>query len=170
MTDSSDVPIIADMIDADTMMYRLKLQGFSIRELARKFNCPQRHVKEAIERALEPIDAFTRGRMLQIELERCEELQLAHHAAATAGDLGATAAVIKVMEHRAALGGLYASNASRIGPVELVEQAKEKINTTTQIQKVLDDLASRARPKLIAGRDVDVEAPAEGEKKVVGGD
>lgn len=77
MSEADDIPTeIVEMVDADLAMYRMKLQGVSIQELARKFKIPQARVKEAIERMCEPIDAFTRGRMLQIEFERCEALTL----------------------------------------------------------------------------------------------
>jgi hypothetical protein len=156
--DSADVPVIVDMIDFDTTLYRLRLKGVSIRELARQFKCSQVHVKEAIERACEPIDAFTRGRMLQIELERLESLTLAHSEAALNGDVPATAILIKIAEHRAALAGLFASAAARVDPVQLVE-AGQQPNTTEKIQRVLDELS---RPRLVGGKDVDQTTPDDG--------
>ena len=154
MSEADDIPTeIVEMVDADLAMYRMKLQGVSIQELARKFKIPQARVKEAIERMCEPIDAFTRGRMLQIEFERCEALTLAHSEAALAGDVAASGLLIRVMEHRAALAGLFAAASVRVDPVQLTEVGRQ-VSTTDRIQKVLDEIAL-GRPRLIAGKDVD---------------
>ena len=166
MTDNDDIPTeIVEMVDADLAMYRMKLQGVSIQELARKFKVPQARVKEAIERMCEPIDAFTRGRMLQIELERCEQLTLAHSESALNGDVAATGVLIRVMEHRAQLAGLFAAASVRVDPVQLVEAGHEKVTTTARIQRVLDEIAS-GKPRLIAADGVVVDEVAPVEKKV----
>jgi len=45
--------------------------------------------------------------MLVLDLERLEALTHAHHEKAVKGDVAATAILLKVMEHRAALAGLF---------------------------------------------------------------
>ena len=129
-----DIPsTIVEVCDAETVMYRLRLQGVGVKELAKQFKVPEKRVREIVEKMCEPIDALTRGRMLQIELERLEELQRAHHEAATHGDTTATVVLLKIAEHRAALAGLFASAAVRADPVQLVEAGHTRLTTTDRI-------------------------------------
>jgi hypothetical protein len=89
--------------------------------------------------------------MLTVELARLEELTFAHFEVATKGDVPATMALKWISEHRAAIGGLYASVAVRSDPYQVIEQSKQP-STTDRIQAVLDALA-KPRPIDQAGSD-----------------
>jgi hypothetical protein len=156
MTDNADVPNeIVEICDFESVVHQMALQGISFREIAKRYKVPIKRVREVIELACTPVTAETRGWLLRLELDRCDVFQAAVYEAAANGDPAAIAISLKVMEHRAAIGGLYAAASARVDPAQLVEAGKPKETSTDKMQRVLDEIAA-GRPKLIAGKDVDV--------------
>src|SRR4051812_25191341 len=91
---------IAEILDSDAVIYQLRLQGFSYREIARQLRCPERKVRDKVASLIEPLNLMTRAEMLTIELARMEQLHRAHSEAALNGDYHSSMVILKTAEHR----------------------------------------------------------------------
>lgn len=116
---------------------RLRLAGATYKEIGDQCGTSKQTAHKAVNRAMKRFQdqAFENvGLHVQEELERLNRLQLAIWRSAMVGQLGATDRVLKIMDHRARLKGLYTpermEHTVRGGPVakmsddELREEAK----------------------------------------------
>jgi len=148
-----DVPVnVVELVDHSQAMFRLRLAGESVREIARQYRISEKRVQETIERMCTPITKQMKAHTLELELERLDELQAAFYRAAREGNLGAAAITLKIVERRAAMLGLDAPSAVRTDPVLLIESSKPQETSTDKIMAALNRIAGKY-PKNVDGTD-----------------
>jgi hypothetical protein len=143
MTDEHTIPTtIVEIVDVDTAMFRLRLEGKSTRMIARELHVAEDKVRETVEKMLTPVTPKLKATALELELERLDQYQASQHQDAIRGDREAIAMCLKIAELRADFLGTRAPAAVRIDPVQLMEQAQPQMNTTERIRAALDRIAA----------------------------
>jgi hypothetical protein len=84
-------------------MLGFREQGYTYDQIARHFKVGTSTVCRDIFAAMDAIIQEPAQRLLKLELRRLDAMQSAHYANALDGDTAATLAVLRVMQHRAAL-------------------------------------------------------------------
>jgi AcrR family transcriptional regulator len=101
----------AERIDLDRRRAKcleLRIQGMSLRDIAKRVGMHHSSVAEAIEAELAQLTREPAERLREVELERMDVLMKAAWDTAKDGDLNAIDTVLKVMARRAKLLGLDA--------------------------------------------------------------
>lgn len=113
-TTTETTPIEGEIVQSRAdAAYELLLAGNSLHEIAEKLQFKDASdVYQFIQRRFEieakHLSVEDRKSLLALECARLDRLQAAHWQSAMYGDLGATAAVLKIMAHRAKITGLDA--------------------------------------------------------------
>jgi hypothetical protein len=156
LADDRTIPTtIVEIVDVDTAMFRLRLEGKSTRAIARELRVSEDKVRETVEKMLTPITPKLKATALELELERLDQYQASQHQDAINGDREAIAMCLKIAELRADFLGTRAPAALRIDPVQLMEQAKPQETSTDKIRAALDRIAAmKASGELPADKSV----------------
>src|SRR5262249_26936890 len=96
-----------------------------------------------------PVSPQMRRQVLELDLERLDELQAVFYQGALKGDAAAAAITLKIAERRAAMLGLDLPAAIRPDPIQVAVTAEPE-TSTERIQRALDAIAAE-RPTLAAG-------------------
>lgn len=95
--------------DRQMQALQLRRSGATFQQIAEQLGYAHRsNARKAIQAALDGALSEEADALRALELDRLDRLQLAHWQRATSGDVKATETVLKVMQHRAKLLGLYA--------------------------------------------------------------
>lgn len=140
----ADIVELVDLADRDQRIFDLRVQGKSVRTIARQFRIAMKEVDAIVESYCTPIDMTAKARAFELEMHRIDALQDAAYGQAIGGNISAIMACAKLMERRAAMYGYEAP--IRHDPIQVLAQATPA-TTTDRIQKVLDDLAQRQLEK-----------------------
>jgi orotate phosphoribosyltransferase len=98
MTDDN----IISLVDREKAIFRARVAGNSIRDIAHEFHCSVAHVQAIVDRQCTPIDEHLRRHTLLIELERLDELEKVFAHKARNGDAQAAMLVLEIRDRRAA--------------------------------------------------------------------
>jgi hypothetical protein len=148
------------VIDQDEKIFRERLAGKSVRRIAREFGRSVEEVSAVISRMCQPISPEMRKQVLQLDLERLDELQQVFYEKAREGDASSAWITIKISERRSALLGLDIPAQLRADPVQLtIATAPE--TSTDRIRRALDGLLAQ-RPALPNGNGSAEEEPEPG--------
>ena len=120
-------------------MLAMRIDGFSEKKIAQRFDTTPSEVRFAINAALPKMDAQARVLAYSVEVLRLEEVHRTYAQASRNGDLAATNAVLRASDQRSSLIGL--NSPTRL-TFELVSDiSAPPLNTTEKIQAALDGLA-----------------------------
>jgi hypothetical protein len=162
----SITPSDADIATRDDQIHRMRLDGVSLRAIARTFKIPVELVESVLDRACVKVDAQYRASTIAVELERLDEMHRVFYAKALGGDGPAAQVAIRIAEHRAAILGLFAP--VRHDPVQLVEASKSKESSTDRIAAALEGLTGQ--PLSVSGTRVEPHPePAQRARDAAGG-
>jgi hypothetical protein len=89
-------------------------QGYGFLEIAREMKVSISTAHAYVVEGLDLIPLENAKRVLAMELKRLDAVMAAHYGNAVAGDLAATSAVLRVMDQRAKLLGLYPKEGSAL--------------------------------------------------------
>jgi DNA-binding CsgD family transcriptional regulator len=154
MSDTPDSNIV-EFHDRDQQMFELRLQGASIRSIARQFRISEQQVQATVARMCTPLTVQLRAHTFELELERLDQLQKAFFTDAQKGDPAAAAITLKILERRACMMGI---DAPRADPMQLIAEANPvKKTTTDRIEAALKRL--RYDPGYGGSPDADDEPP-----------
>ncbi|SLG40240.1 Uncharacterised protein [Mycobacteroides abscessus subsp. abscessus] len=103
----------------------LRLAGASVRAIAEKTKIPKSTVQRWMAEAIEEIKGPPAELVVNMELDRLDQMQLGIWKAAITGDIKAIAAVLKIMERRAR----YLNLDAAVAP-----------DTSAEAKQALDDL------------------------------
>jgi hypothetical protein len=95
-----------EVITREQAMFRQRLAGKSLRNIAADFGCELEEVQKIVAGMCTGITNRIKLHTIELELERLDELQAAFHEKAKAGDPQCAAIVLRIQERRAALLGL----------------------------------------------------------------
>src|SRR5215467_1647177 len=140
---------ITEVIDREEAIFRARLTGKSVRQIAREFGCGPDQVSAIIERACAPVSPEMRRQVLALDLERLDQLQTVFYERAMEGDAASAAIALKVSERRAALLGLDVPASVRGDPVQLTIQAAPE-TSTERISRLIAAIVAE-RPALPSG-------------------
>ena len=131
------------MIDDETaeLMLQMRIDGFSEKKIARRFNTDPTEVRFAINNVLPKMDAQARITAYNIEVLRLEQVHQTYCKASNSGDLGATNAVLRASDQRASLIGL--NSPTRLTFELVSDAASPQLNTTEKIQAALAGLVAQ---------------------------
>jgi hypothetical protein len=93
---------VITLIDHEQAIFRARLAGHNIRDIAQEFHCSVAHVSAVIDRMCRPIDEHLRKHTLLLELERLDELEQVFAQKARDGDAQAAKIVLQIGERRVA--------------------------------------------------------------------
>ena len=121
-------------------MLAMRIDGFSEKKIAQRFDTTPSEVRFAINAALPKMDAQARVLAYSVEVLRLsEEVHRTYAQASRNGDLAATNAVLRASDQRSSLIGL--NSPTRL-TFELVSDiSAPPLNTTEKIRAPLDGLA-----------------------------
>lgn len=128
-------PAPEDISTRDEQIHRMRLDGLSIRTIARTFKIPVELVESVLDRACVKVDAQYRASTIAVELERLDEMHRVFYAKALTGDGPAAQVAIRIAEHRASILGLFAP--VRHDPIQMVEAASNRRTSTDKIMAAL---------------------------------
>ena len=100
---SENLPALSNHGEA---ILRERVQGSSVRELARRYKCSSDQINLVLDSMLERVSEAWRMRQIGIEIERLDALVAVYFAKAEAGDPIAGSLYVKLAERRAHLAGL----------------------------------------------------------------
>jgi hypothetical protein len=132
------------ILEPEEQMFRARLCGESLREIARRFGVSVSTVERAVQERCTAITPANRQHALQVELERLEELWNTFHERAQKGNEAAAAICLRLSERRAALWGLDAHAPAT--PLLLVEIQREAPSSFERISSAIDRVARLSSP------------------------
>lgn len=100
----------AQKIEEEERALQFRIRGLSYRRIAVGLECSHEWARQLCHRALErhqTINKHKAEELREIERARLDFLQDAHWTKAMQGDLGATAALLKIQDQRCRLEGIY---------------------------------------------------------------
>jgi hypothetical protein len=107
---------------------QLRRSGATFQQIAEQLGYAHRsNARKAIQAALDGALSDEADALRALDLDRLDRLQLAHWPRATSGDVKATETVLKVMQHRAKLLGLYAPVQREVTFREEIAAMAEKV-------------------------------------------
>ena len=140
----ADIVELVDLADRDQRIFDLRVQGKSVRTIARQFRIAMKEVDAIVESYCTPIDMTAKARAFELEMHRIDALQDAAYGQAIGGNISAIMACAKLMERRAAC------TATRPRSDMILFRywpRPPRPRPLRRIQKVLDDLAQRQLEK-----------------------
>ena len=147
----------AARFERDRKVFRLRLNGVPVRQIAETLHCTPEEAQAAVIRMCGGVTPDLRTRTIEIDLERLDDLNQIYYQKARAGDHEACALVIRLMERRARMLGL---DIQPRGETALHESMPRPQTSTDKIMEALERLA---HGPVIEGEAVE-------EPKPVGGD
>jgi hypothetical protein len=126
----------AGKFERDRKAFRLRLDGVSVRSISEQLKCTPAEVEGSLIRMCGGVTPTLRARTVEIELERLDDLTTVYFAKARDGNLEACAMVLRLMDHRAKVLGLY------IQPRAFApdEDRPQQSNTVDKIMAALNNL------------------------------
>jgi hypothetical protein len=146
----TDTGTVVNLLDLDAEILRQRLNGTSIRRLAREFKIPEYQVLQSLDRSLPPISAETRVRLYREDLCRLDDMLTAFYPQAKNGMQGAATICLKLLERRSAMTGSDAPQRVDV----TVKQAAEEPNSTIMLLNELNRIAAERDPKTIEGEPI----------------
>jgi len=140
----------AAQFDRDRRAFRLRLAGVSVGRIAEELGCAADQVEASLVRMCGGVSPEMRRRTIRLELERLDELQKAHYAAAAQGGVAATAVILKIMERRARMLGLDAPPTG--DPLADAMAARE--TTTDRIAAAIERIAAEREPAAVIEAEI----------------
>jgi hypothetical protein len=137
---------VIPLSDIDTraeQAFQLRLNGVSVKRIAKALGMTEGEAQRAIEASCTPISEHMRKHSLELELHRLDRMEEIYSSGMKDQNTAVGHLLLKIREFRSDLLGTRAP--VRIDAVQVVKAAEG--NTTERIQRVLDDLAGRAEDK-----------------------
>jgi hypothetical protein len=147
----TDTGTVVDLLDLDAEILRQRLDGTSIRRLAREFRIPEYQVLQSLDRSLPPISAETRVRLYREDLCRLDDMLSTFYPQAKSGMQGAATICLKLLERRSAMTGADAPQRVDV----TVTQMPDDLTSTMRLLAELDRIAAEQTPVTIEGEPID---------------
>lgn len=142
----------AERYERDRQAFRLRLAGVSERQIAEQLKCSRDDVRGSLMRMAGGVTPELRARTIEMEMERLDDMQKAFYLKVTAGDETACAIVLRIMDHRAKMLGLYAPPRSD----SALDTAMPQVQSSTD--RIAAAIQRVARGPVIEGEAVEVKA------------
>jgi hypothetical protein len=123
--------------ERDRAAFRLRLNGVPVRTIADQLKCTIGEIEGSLTRMCGGVTPTLRARTVEIELERLDDLTQVYFTKARTGDVDACAMVLRLMDHRAKMLGLYIQPRAFGSD----EARPEGTSTHDKIRAALDNLA-----------------------------
>ena len=107
----------ARALELERKSLALRMSGASYRAIGDALGCSHQAASDAVERAMSRIEALNKreaARYRAMELQRLDEMQASVYRRARGGDVAAVDRVIKCIQERAKLLGLYAAEKKEV--------------------------------------------------------
>lgn len=137
----------AAKFERDRQAFRMRLNGVPVRAIADHLKCTPAEVEGSLVRMCGGVTPTLRARTVEIELERLDDLTQVYFAQARTGNIDACAMVLRLMDHRAKMLGLY------IQPRAFASDDNRPQATST-VDKVMAALNNLAHGPVIEGEAV----------------
>jgi hypothetical protein len=129
----------------DALIYDRRVRGDTVRSIAEHFRLSIAEINSAIDRRMPKIDNAYRARAVALSLDRLDALETVYQAKALDGDHPSAFIVLRIEERRGAI--LGTDSPIRVDPIQLIEVAGPKPNSTEELRAALPRLrANGAKP------------------------
>jgi hypothetical protein len=128
--------------ERDAQIYDRRVRGDTVRSIAEHFRVSIAEINSVIDRRMPKVDNAYRARSVALSLDRLDALETVYQAKALEGDHPSAFIVLRIEERRGAI--LGTDSPIRVDPIQLIEVAGPKPNSTEELRAALTRLRLKA--------------------------